>query len=322
LTQDPLDNLPRLTQNSGVGEEKANVAATLIPSTRVANFRRQGAGTMNAAALRAHLESKLGGRVPSPFTYHAQVPVATVPSGIPEVDTLTPFHGLPRGALTEIFGPDSSGRTSFLLQLLATMTSSEEVGALVDATDAFDPHSARAAGVELDRLLWARCNKLEKALRTTELLLAGGGFGLVAVDLGDVPPREARRVPLAYWFRLRRFVERTPTVLVVLEQMPYAKTCASLVLRLEPHTACWSTTAEAATIFRREAPSHTCLLRGARSSIQVVRSRLPGEVAGSARGVLETGATFAMANKVSGSVALLCGKASPSRTTDKRKSRL
>jgi len=243
---------------------------------------------MNAAALRAQLESKLGRRVPSPFTFRPPVAIATVPSGLPEVDALTPLHGLPRGALTEICGPDSSGRTSFLLQLLATMTSSEEVCALVDATDAFDPHSARAAGVELDRLLWARCNHLEKALRTTELLLAGGGFGLVAVDLGDVPPRQARRVPLAYWFRLRRVVERTPTVLVVLEQTPYAKTCASLVLRLEFHAACWSTTAATAH-FRHDAPSHACLLRGARRRIEVVRSRLPGETTGTVRGVLDTG---------------------------------
>lgn len=247
---------------------------------------------MNATALRAQLESKLGSRVPSPFTFRPQVAVATVPSGLPEVDALTPLHGLPRGALTEICGPDSSGRTSFLLQLLATMTSSEEVCALVDATDAFDPHSARAAGVELDRLLWARCNHLERALRTTELLLAGGGFGLVAIDLGDVPPRQARRVPLAYWFRLRRVVERTPTVLVVLEQMPYAKTCASLVLRLESHTACWSTTAGDAALSQHDAPSHACLLRGARRRIEVVRSRLPGEITGPVRGMMETGMMF------------------------------
>ena len=64
--------------------------------------------------------------------------------------------------------------------------------------------------------------------------------GGMAVDLGDVPPQWARRVPLAFWFRFRRAVENTPTVLVVLDQAPYAKTCASLVLRLEPHAAQFS----------------------------------------------------------------------------------
>src|SRR5438105_3997904 len=178
---------------------------------------------MRSAALRAQLESALGGRWPSPFTFRERPWTETVSSGIAPIDWLTGAGGLPRGALTEIFGPDSSGRTSLLLSLLAQMTAREEACALVDSTDAFDPHSARAAGVDLRRLLWVRCNQVEQSLRVTDLLLQGGGFGLVAVDLGDVPPQVARRVPLACWFRFRRVVENTPTLLVVLEQSPYAK---------------------------------------------------------------------------------------------------
>lgn len=237
---------------------------------------------MKAAALRAQLESVLGSRVPSPFTFRAKDAVATVPSGLAAIDSLTPLQGLPRGALTEIFGPHSSGRTSILLTLLAQMTRREEACALVDSTDAFDPHSARAAGVELERLLWARCSNLEQALRTTDLLLGGGGFGLVAVDLGDVPPREARRVPLACWFRFRRVVENTPTVLLFLEQAPYAKTCASLVLHLEPHSACWSAAAgEGAPTLPPGCPPHASLLRGARLGVRLVRSRLGLEIGNS-----------------------------------------
>jgi recombination protein RecA len=233
---------------------------------------------MKTAVLRAQLESALRSRVTSPFTFRAQDAPATIPSGLREIDSLiAPLGGLPRGALTEIFGPDSSGRTSLLLTLLAQITAREEVCALVDSTDAFDPHSARAAGVELSRLLWARCSNLEQTLKATELLLAGGGFGLVAVDLGDVPPREARRVPLACWFRFRRVVERTPTVLVFLEQAPYAKTCASLVLRLEPAAALWSAPAvdeERSSNFEFQAPTwHARLLCGARRSAEIVRSR-------------------------------------------------
>ena len=67
-------------------------------------------------------------------------------------------------------------------------------------------------------------------MKATDLLLQGGGFGLVVVDLGDVPAQAARRVPLTSWFRFRRAVENTRTVLMVLEQEPYAKTCASVVL--------------------------------------------------------------------------------------------
>ena len=75
--------------------------------------------------------------------------------GIRDLDSLT--EGLPRGCLTEICGPDSSGRTSVLLAALAAATRREEACALVDASDALDPASARAAGVEFGRLLWVRC---------------------------------------------------------------------------------------------------------------------------------------------------------------------
>jgi hypothetical protein len=75
-------------------------------------------------------------------------------------------------------------------------------------------------------------DSLEQALKATDLLLQGGGFGLVVVDLGDVPAQAARRVPLTSWFRFRRAVENTRTVLLVVEQEPYAKTCASVVVKL------------------------------------------------------------------------------------------
>ena len=181
-------------------------------------------------------------------------------TGVPTIDAMA--GGLPRGALSEIYGPASSGRTSLILSALAEATARQEVCALVDASDSFDPESAAAAGVALARVLWVRCGQmtalrprvtnrstnppggnsnspaqqfrpLEHVLKTTDLLLQSGGFGMVLVDLGDVPPQMARRIPLTSWFRFRRAVENTPTVLVVVEQEPYAKTCASLVLKME-----------------------------------------------------------------------------------------
>jgi hypothetical protein len=75
--------------------------------------------------------------------------------------------------------------------------------------------------------------RVEQALKVTDLLLQSGGFGLIVVDLGDIRPEDARRVPLTTWFRFRRAIENTPTALVILEQEPYAKTCASLVMELK-----------------------------------------------------------------------------------------
>jgi recombination protein RecA len=192
----------------------------------------------NFAALRSKVELALAGRVVAPFNYRDRQEVVTVSSGIAAIDSLT--GGLPRGALTEIFGPSCSGRTSLLLAALSARTAQEEACALIDGGDAFDPHSAEAAGVELQKLLWVRCRNVEQTLRATDLLLQGGGFGLIAVDLSDIAPRLVRHVPLDSWFRFRRAVEDTPTILMLLEQESNAKSCASLGLRLEAGAAGWS----------------------------------------------------------------------------------
>jgi hypothetical protein len=162
-----------------------------------------------------------------------------VPTGIPDIDSAT--GGLPRGALTEIVGPASSGRTSLLHSILARATARDEVCALVDAEDAFSPHDAATAGAALHRLLWVRCaHNAEHALKATDLLIQGGGFGLVILDLGDTPPASARRISLTSWFRLRRAVEHTPTVFIALARQPNARTCASLIIECSRANTAWS----------------------------------------------------------------------------------
>jgi recombination protein RecA len=193
-----------------------------------------------ANALRLQVETALAGRVASPFEYRDRRVVETAPAGVPEIDRLT--GGLPRGGLTEICGPPASGRTSVLVAAMAARTEAAEVCALVDARDAFDPQSAAEAGVRLGQLLWVRCRNVDQALRATDLLIQGGGFGLIALDLGDTPARVARAIPLPVWFRMRRAVEHTPTILVVLELESNAKTCASLVLRLGAQGTRWTQT--------------------------------------------------------------------------------
>ena len=189
-------------------------------------------------------------------------PAATLATGIPQVDALT--QGLPRGALTEIFGPASSGRTSLMLSVLAQATARGEACALIDASDSFDLESA--AGVDLKRVLWVRCGKkVENALQATDLLLQAGGFGLVVIDLGDVLPRTARRVPLTSWFRFRRAVEHTQTALLAIEQEPFAKSAAALVLKMQSQVSGRESQA-------RAAPAHARLLRGREISVEVVRA--------------------------------------------------
>jgi recombination protein RecA len=230
------------------------------------------------SALRLQVESLLAARVASPFQYRDRPIMETVSTGVPSIDLLT--GGLPRGGLTEIYGPPCSGRTSLLISALASRTEASEVCALVDARDAFDPHAAEAAGVELPQLLWVRCRNVDQALRATDLLIQGGGFGLIALDLGDTPAHVVRYVPREVWFRFRRAVERTPTIFLVVGQESNAKTCASLVLGLDAQQTRWSQTAENTESGGRIPLPHSpgYLLDGWKSYTEIARSNAKQKV--------------------------------------------
>jgi recombination protein RecA len=139
----------------------------------------------------------------------------------------------PRGRISEITGTRSSGRTSVLHALLGASTGRGEFAALVDTKDAFDACSAAAAGVELSKLIWIRCGgNAEHALRAADLLIQAGGFGIVALDLAEVAPAALNRIPPTAWFRFRRAVESTPTILAVITDLPLAKSCSSLTIKM------------------------------------------------------------------------------------------
>jgi len=193
---------------------------------------------MKAALSKAELESNIASRFGDAFKLHAKPVVETLSTGIEEIDGLT--GGLPRGALTEIFGPASSGRTSLMCSMLAHATTHEETCALVDTNDVFAPTAAATAGIDFDRLLWIRCaGNLEHAFKATDLLLHAGGFGLVTLDLGDIPGKDARRIISSWWYRFRRTVEDRPTVITVISEEACTRSCAALTLELKG-AAAWS----------------------------------------------------------------------------------
>jgi hypothetical protein len=180
---------------------------------------------MAVALLKQQFESVLWQARPEP---------EFLETGIPEIR-------IPRGCLTEIVGPSSSGRSTILHATIASATGRGETCALVDGDDAFDPASAAAAGVRLENVVWVRCGKnTEAALKAADLLIQGGGFGVVAMDLGDTPTFSSRRISLTSWFRLRRAVENTPTVFLALARQQNAKTCASLTIECARERAVWS----------------------------------------------------------------------------------
>ena len=291
----------------------------------------------SAATLRRQIEANLSNRVPSALTPAQRTMRQVTATGIQSVDELLE-GGLPVGAITEVVGPECSGRTSLALSFLARMTQTEKVCAWIDVSDTFDPESAAAAGVNLAKVLWVRCGvqtasqtmppaqgtfslhekymvapptkkglhgggfgshprneikglsdavndllkpkvfaprcaepqrkerperetfkenpqqiaaklnrrpalsskpwtRIEQALRTTDLLLQGGGFSAIVLDMGSIAPEHASRVALSMWFRYRAAAEQTQTSILLLTQHPCAKSSAELLLRLQPGNA-------------------------------------------------------------------------------------
>jgi RecA DNA recombination protein len=245
----------------------------------------------------------------------------TISCGIAQLDAIS--GGLPRGCLTEVCGPESSGRTSLLLAALAAATRREEICALIDASDAFHPYSAAAAGINLERLLWIRCgvnspaslltrrrrnatsleewehrrreDPVEQALRAADMILQSNGFSLVAIDLAGVPLKTARRIPLTTWFRFRRAVENTPTVLLVIGEQFCAQSCASLSLQLRDSilSSRFSVLSEAPATngdggCAEQRPSHTELLSGMEIHAEVLHSRTERKPVQSASAAFQT----------------------------------
>jgi recombination protein RecA len=287
----------------------------------------------SANAIRVQIEASLSRRIPSALSPAPKILRPASSTGILSVDDILQ-GGLPVGALTEMVGPECSGRTSLALSFLAQLTHAGKVCAWIDVSNSLRPESVAAAGVDLHRLLWVRCGviqqsracsgpeklftlpekylipppikrglhgggfgphprneqkglsnvvadlfpsspgtsrpselqsrrqperfestevpmkkpqrvataptpwiRLEQALKATDLLLHGGGFSAIVLDMGGVAPNFATRVPLATWFRYRAGAERSQASVVLLSQHACAKSSAELVLRLETEDA-------------------------------------------------------------------------------------
>lgn len=290
----------------------------------------------SAATIRYQIEASLSKRIPSALTASPRIFRPVTATGIHSIDAMLE-GGLPLGAITEVVGPECSGRTAFALSFLAGLTQNAKICAWVDVSDTLHPESAAASGVDLARLLWVRCGvstaahreplshvfsfpkkflippltknglhgggfgshprnevkvasdsisgfmrpkmfaprcaepqrrtpwqkeivepdptqlpvkpnrrptpvrkpwtRIEQALRVTDLLLRGGGFSAIVLDMGSIAPEYAARVPLATWFRYRAGAERTRTSILLLTQYSCAKSSAELLLRFRPGDA-------------------------------------------------------------------------------------
>ena len=186
---------------------------------------------------------------------------STLPERLGE-DAVAPFGtdtldralsgGVPRGQVSEVVGPSSSGRTSLAWAALAAATLRGESVALIDTFDRFDPPTAHACGIELSRLLWVRGQALSKttgaidpawlpgvravngpgtflervidrAIKALNLVVQSGVCTMVVLDFIDVPATAVRRLPASTWFRIERAIEGSDTAVLILSATPIAR---------------------------------------------------------------------------------------------------
>jgi len=112
----------------------------------------------------------------------AIAPIAFIPTGALSIDFALGVGGMPRGRVTEIFGPESSGKTTLALQVIAEAQKLGGMAAFVDAEHALDPAYAQKLGVDVDNLLVSQPDNGEQALEIVEVLIRSGGVDVVVVD--------------------------------------------------------------------------------------------------------------------------------------------
>jgi hypothetical protein len=212
------------------------------------------------ALARADLEHLLRARKLD-VTLTTSVPLAGEESGVAPsgVDSLDAWlrGGWPRGQLSEVTGPRSSGRTLLATQTLAAATRRGELAALVDTLDTFDPASAAGTGIAWPLLLWIRGTPLaatrvrdgsigmradhelleravDRAIKAASIVLASGSVGLLVVDLAGVPVQVLRRLPFTTWLRVQRLIEGGDTVCLLVASEPLGRSAGGVSLALVP----------------------------------------------------------------------------------------
>ena len=109
-------------------------------------------------------------------------PVSVIPTGSVALDVALGVGGLPRGRIVEVYGPESSGKTTVALHAVASAQRAGGNAAFIDAEHALDPVYAKALGVDIDNLLVSQPDTGEQALEITDMLVRSGGLDIIVID--------------------------------------------------------------------------------------------------------------------------------------------
>ncbi len=133
-------------------------------------------------AIIKELEKKYGEGTVFKFSDKKTVKVETIPTGSISLDYALGVGGIPRGRIIEVFGPESSGKTTLALSIIAQAQKQGLKCAFIDAEHSLDPDYARNIGVDLDQIIISQPNSGEQALDIVEGFVRSGEIGLIVVD--------------------------------------------------------------------------------------------------------------------------------------------
>jgi recombination protein RecA len=162
-------------------KEKGEAAARMSALEQNANLK---------TALQ-QIEKQFGEGSIMPLGSASAVQIQGIPTGSLSLDIALGGQGIPRGRIIEIFGPESSGKTTLALHVVAQAQRSGGIAAFIDAEHAFDPSWARKLGVQLDTLLVSQPNTGEEAMQITEMLVKSNAVDIIVIDsVAALVPRQ------------------------------------------------------------------------------------------------------------------------------------
>jgi RecA/RadA recombinase len=192
----------------------------------------------------SRLEAVLAARKLDATLARPASPEALAPTGIAALDRAL-GGGWCKGEVSELVGGPTSGRTSVIVATLAAATARGEVVALVDVVDRFDPVSAAASGLDLTRVLWVRgpamsppgrpalvALALRQAVRSLDLVVRAGGFGVVVLDAAGVPSRAFGELAASTWLRLAHANAGRSSVCLLMGDAPVGRSARGVSVRL------------------------------------------------------------------------------------------
>ena len=153
--------------------------ATKAPATPMENLLAANPALKNTLS---QIEKEYGDGTIMPLGGDARMAVECIPTGSLSLDIALGGRGLPRGRIVEIFGPESSGKTTIALHVIAEAQKAGGIAAFIDAEHALDPTWAKKLGVELESLLVSQPSSGEDAMNITEMLVKSNAVDVIVVD--------------------------------------------------------------------------------------------------------------------------------------------